>query len=489
MTSKEAAKFLMERRTIRSSFEAFCRFVGFEPAAHHLLIIRELERVARGECNRLALFLPPGSAKSTYASVLFPAWYLCVRKQATAMIGASHTGDLAESFSRRVRNLIAEHGKVLGYYLASDTRAMGYWETNKGDVYYAAGVGGNITGRRADLALIDDPIKGKEDADSEVTREKKWEWYEFDLETRLKPDAAIILIQTRWHEEDLAGKIFANEKERAKWRIINLPMLAGENDPLGRAPGERLWPEYFTDEMVEVARRNPRKWSALYQQSPTPEEGDYFKLDWLRGYDPRELPRELQFYAASDHAVGERDENSRTCLLPAGLDQHGVLWLLPDIWWMRAPSNQVVEAMLAMIQRRRPLIWWAEKGHISKSLGPFLRQRMRDTSTYAYIEEVVPAKDKQTRAQSIKGRMANGMVRFPTFADWWNDARDELLSFPYGSHDDFVDTLAHLGMGTDRMVSKQSRPIQAPEPRMSFSWLKRVVREENRQVARMRDDT
>jgi predicted phage terminase large subunit-like protein len=489
MTPQEAARALLTRKSIRASFEAWCRHCGFEPAAHHRLLIAELEKVVRGETKRLAFFLPPGSAKSTYTH-LFVAWYLAQYSEGRCVIGASHTDDLADKFSRRIRDGIAEHSKVLGFDLRDDTKAAGYWETTKGDEYYAAGVGGTITGRRADLAVIDDPVKGKEDADSELLREKKFEWYEFDLETRLKPEAPVILIQTRWHEEDLAGKIFADEKERSKWRIVSLPMVAEENDPLGRRSGDRLWPEYFTEEMVEAAQRNPRKWSSLYQQHPTPEEGDFFKKEWLMPYDPRELPSELQFYVASDHALDSKDEHSRTCLVPAGLDASGVLWILPDIWWQRSDSHIVVEAMLALMQRRKPLTWWAEKGHISKSIGPFLRQRMRETQTFVYVEEVTPAKSKEVRAGSIQGRMSNGMVRFPTFAtNWWAQAREELLTFPHGKHDDFVDTIAHLGMGIDRMVRKQPTVEKPKTGHMTFAWLKETCTKHTRAIELARDDT
>lgn len=186
-----------------------------------------------------------------------------------SIIAASHTVELAERWGRKVRNIVEQDREILGFGIMHGNSAAGRWETVQGGEYYAAGVGGSITGRRADLAIIDDPIRSREDADSETIRDKQWEWYKFDLGTRLKPDAAVILIQTRWHEDDLAGRLLATEGER--WRVVSLPMEAEHDDALGRAPGEPLWPEWFNDQMRTDAKRDARLWSALYQQRPSPD--------------------------------------------------------------------------------------------------------------------------------------------------------------------------------------------------------------------------
>lgn len=455
-----AATALLERKKIRRNLADWCRVNGFIPAAHHQLIIRELEAVARGECKRLAIFLPPGSAKSTYASVLFPAWYLAQRPDAT-IIAASHTAELAERFGRRVRNELIEHGQTLNVQLAADSQAAGRWSTSAGGEYYAAGVGGSITGRRADLALIDDPVRSREDADSELVRERQWEWFQFDLMTRLKPGAAIVLIQTRWHEADLAGRILGEEADQ--WRVIRLPMEAEDDDPLGREPGEMLWKGYFTPEMVEAAKRDPRVWSALYQQQPTPDTGALFKKEWLITYQPKDIPTNLNVYVASDHAVSESESADYTCAIPAGIDENGILWILPDVFWERCSADEFVKASIDLARRRRPLIWGAEKGHISKSIGPFWKKELLKNGVALRIEEITVTRDKRTRAQSICGRMAMGLVRFPGFAPWWPKAMAELLVFPAGKHDDFVDALAHIGFLLDQMAEAM------PERRRSLT--------------------
>jgi hypothetical protein len=260
-------------------------------------LIGELEAVERGECSRLMVLMPPGAAKSTYVSIVFPAWYLG-RHPERSIVAASHTAELAERFGRRVRNLVSSdaHQRVFDSGgVAADRQAAGAWETERGGEYFATGIGGSVTGRRADLGIIDDPVRGREDADSERARATAWDWYINDFLPRLKPGGAVILIQTRWHEDDLAGRILGREAK--SWRVIELAMEALPGDPLGRSVGERLWPEWFTEGQVEQAKRDVRAWNALYQQRPASEEGDYFKLDWFAPFV--HLPESVTCYGAS----------------------------------------------------------------------------------------------------------------------------------------------------------------------------------------------
>src|SRR5579859_3788818 len=275
-----AAKELLQRADSQTSLRAFIEYldIGFVPAAHHLLLIEHLEAVERGDLERLMVLMPPGSAKSTYASILFPPWFMG-RNPLAAVLGVSNTTELAERFSRRARNIVAlaSFRNVFDFGVSEDTQSAGNWETSEGGEFFAAGMGAAIAGRRADLGLIDDPIKTREEADSERIRQKQWEWYVNDFCTRLKPGARQILIQTRWHEDDLGGRLL--EREAQRWTVVKLPMVANAGDPLDRKPGERLWPEWFTDEMIQQAKLDPRAWNALYQQDPAPEEGDYFQRE------------------------------------------------------------------------------------------------------------------------------------------------------------------------------------------------------------------
>src|SRR5271166_3742671 len=207
LTPQESARILIERRRVRSSMAEYTQYLdlGFVPAKHHRLICDTLDAVERGEKSRVAFFMPPGSAKSTYASRLFPAHYLGNNPQ-NSVLACSHTQGLADTFGRHVRNLFArpEHVALFGVSLSKDSQAASHWSTDKGGEYFAAGVGVAIAGRRADIGIIDDPVQNREDADSVTAQERKWDWYVSDFLPRLKPQAAQILIMTRWHERDLA---------------------------------------------------------------------------------------------------------------------------------------------------------------------------------------------------------------------------------------------------------------------------------------------
>ena len=480
VTPEIAAAALLERRQARRALPDWARTCGFEPARHHLFLLEKLRGVAVEKGKRLMVFMPPRSAKSTYCSVIFPPWFLA-QSPSSSIICASHSADLAESFGRRARNLINEHHKVLGYNLREDSRAAAEWSTTNGSSFYGVGVGGSPTGRGAQLILIDDPVASKEDAYSKSCREKTWNWYEFDLRTRLEKNGSIILIMTRWHDDDLAGRLLKNEP--GEWEVIRLPRFAEQGDPLGRAPGESLWPEWFDSKSDKDAMRNPEVFAALHQQRPTLEDGDYFQRNWImpNTYDRNELPSfaDLRIYAASDHACDEKQRSDPTCLLLSGVDKNGVTWVLPDLFWKRADTGTVVEKMLDLIATHKPITWWGENGQILKSIGPFLRQRMQERNTFCYIEGSSAHHDKPTRAQSIRGRFSLGLVRLPRFASWYGDALDELLRFPAGVHDDFVDALAHLGLGLDKMIpanrriEKQGNDGPPVNWTPTFNWLKK----------------
>lgn len=468
----EAARELIRRRAIRGGLEAWCCHAleasGHKPAAHHRLIIRELEAVARGEVKRLALFLPPGSAKSTYASDLFPAWYLA-QGQGRAIIAASNTADLAHSFSRRVRSRIREHGATLGYQLEREAEEL--WTTTNGGQYRAAGVGGVITGLRADLALIDDPVRSREDADSETRRNRVWEWFQNDLTTRLKPGAGVVLVQTRWHEDDLAGRIL--EAQANDWRVLSLPALCERpGDPLGRAPGEWLWSDdaygYAADLQAKRTVTDGRTWAALYQQQPTPDDGDYFKAEWFRDYE--EAPGDLHIYGASDFAVtdGGGDFTEHGIF---GNDHQGNVYVLD--WWAGQTASDVwIERMCDLILKWRPRCWFGEAGPIRRAVEPFLLRRMTERAAMARLEWLPSISDKTARARSIQALASMGKFWMPrTYqAPWVEPLRRQLLTFPAGKHDDGVDVCSLYGRGLEHIIVR--RPV-APQraSAMPVSWM------------------
>jgi len=499
---QRSAQEILERRKLRSDLISWARYISKkrwdqEPAKHHLILLEKLQAVSDGillhsktgkPCSRLMVLMPPSSAKSRYTSVIAPPWFM-QRRKACNILACSHSADLIETFSRQCRNIVESEELVLGYRLAEDSRAIKEWSTDGLGSYYCSGVGAGLSGRRADYAIIDDYIGLEEDADSKLIRDKQWAWYHADFSPRIKPGGVRIIVANRRHEDDLVGRLLACEAD--DWEVIKLPYFAEEGDPLGRAVGSRLWPEYFNEETDrEVLSKPARTQAGLYQQRPAPEEGDFFKKDWLVTYTRDEydalMRLEPRIYGAGDWAVSESKDANRSCFGGAALTPDGLLYILPDIFWKTSGPKETVDAFIQFLKRRSPMNFWSEKGHISKAWGPFLQERMREEEVYSVITEVTPSKAKDIRARAIQGRMSMLRVRFPGFAPWWEAAMHELLSFPGGKADDFVDFIAHLGMGINGMVKtspaakNEAELFNGAAKPLNFRWLKDSDAEEKR---------
>jgi predicted phage terminase large subunit-like protein len=458
MTPRRAAAELLRRHDAQCSLIAFTEytFPRYRAASHHRLIAEQLERLLTGGVDRLMLLVPPRHGKSELASRRFPAFYLGHHPD-RHFLSISATADLAADFGRDVRNLIsgAEYGSLFETGLAADSHAKGKWHTDAGGVYYSVGIGGAVLGRGAHVMLIDDPFASMEEALSEATRKKVWDWYTGTAYNRLMPGGAIVVISHRMHEDDLAGRLLAQQAAGGdRWEVVELPAI----DDRGMA----LWPEAYPIAALERIRLNtqPRFWSALYQQRPTPDTGDYFKADWLKPYDKVPVRETLTVYGASDYAVTD-DGGDYTVHVVVGMDPQSRLYVL-DLWREQTSSEKWIEAFCDLVLRWRPLDWAEEQGQIKASVGPFLSRRQHERKAYVNREPFPTRGDKAVRAQSIRGRMALEGLYVPIHAPWYPAFRAELLNFPAGKHDDVVDALGLVGQLLDKMTSGR-KPKKDPE--------------------------
>lgn len=472
------AKARQERLFRRNRDEALGSYSGFlkhfstepEPARHQRYLIDKLDQVAKGEIRRLMIFMPPGSAKSYYASVMFPPYWL-ERNPRKLVIGASHSGDLAEDFGQAVRNTVGDekYQRFFGTTLVKDSKAKAKWRTTKRSTYYAVGVRGSVTGRRGDLGIIDDPVKDRKEADSEAIQKDVFEWYKSAFRTRLKPNGAIIIIQTRWSENDLSGRILPDDyagesgpvdsKQGETWEVVNLPMEAKHNDALGRKKGELLWPAWFTPDWVVTEKKSqgPRNWNALFQQDPTPNSGEYYERSDFRWYDRK--PKHLSMYMAGDYAVGEDAEHDFSEFGVFGVDPSDDIYICD---WQRdkLDSLELVDAVLDMVELHKPRELIGETGVIRKAIEPILKRRMRERRVYVPLKWLThSAGDKVAMGRSFQALTQQNRIYFPR-KDWAESLISQLVKFPGGKHDDGADTCALFGRRINKVWAAKKPEVK-----------------------------
>lgn len=395
-------------------------------------------------------------------------WYLARNPQHLVLSGSHTQAFAARKIGRVVRDLVERNSDALGIAVSGESSAMDDWALASGGGYRAVGVGNAIAGERADLGLIEDPFARWEDAQSATVQDTAWDWYTGDFTPRLKPTGKRVIITTRYNEFDIIGRIRERDARLGiKWRRITLPFSARENDPLGRKPGERLWPEYFTEQQELEARSDPRKWSALYQQEPSPETGDYFKAEWLRPYTTQPDRATLSVYGASDYAV-TANGGDYTVHIIVGVDPEDRLYLL-DLWRAQTSSDVWVEKWCDLVLKWKPMGWAEEKGQIKSGVGPFRDKRAHERKAYVALEQFPTKGDKAIRAQSIRGRIAQLGLYVPSNAVWYPDLRAEMLAFPGGMHDDQVDALGLLGQLLDVFVAGRVPKKPETEKRNDYS--------------------
>ncbi|OXM84008.1 hypothetical protein CF651_22950 [Paenibacillus rigui] len=430
-----------------------------------------LQKVSEGKLRRVIITMPPRHGKSERVSKKFPAWHLG-RNPGDEMIISSYSIDLSRGFSLIAKQTLESNQNVFDVKIDPKRQASEAWGLAgyRGGLN-AAGVGGPITGKGARIAIIDDPVKNAEEANSEVMRQKIWDWYTSTLYTRLTPDGRIIVVMTRWHEDDLVGRLLKKEKEEIeqgthkgeKWTVINFPALAEDNDILGRSNGEALWPEFgFDVERMGQIKSDVGSYvfNALYQQRPSAAGGTIFKREYFRYFreetiynqqyfivgDKRYQKLECWVFQTVDTANSEKTINDYFVVSTFYVTPDKDI-LLYDVYRTHITGPDQKPLMKQQLHRYRPRFQAIE----DKTFGTNLIQECKREGMT--VRAVKVDKDKVTRSLPIAARYEVGKVWHREGAPWLTDFEDELLSFPRVKNDDQVDTVSMAGEIVHNIVS------------------------------------
>jgi len=428
----------------KDSFLDFVKYVwpGFIAGRHHKIVAQKFEDIANGKIKRLIINMPPRHTKSEFASYLFPAWMIG-RRPDLKIMQATHTADLSIRFGRKVKNLMEtdEYQKVFGVKLRSDSKAAYRWETDGGGEYYAAGVGGNIAGRGADLFIIDDP-HSEQDAMSPAALEGAWEWYQGGPRQRLQPGAAIVLVMTRWSELDLTAKLLkqsAMDIKADKWEMIEFPAILESGKP--------LWPEYWKLEELESVKASIQlqKWQAQYMQQPTADMSSIIKRSWWNIWQQEKIPKLQYVMQTYDTAFLKTQTADFSAIQTWGvfypsedkaahvilLDAKKGRWEFPELKRVALEEYQYWEPDTVLIE--------------SKAAGLPLTQELRASGIPVVNFSPSRGNDKISRVNAVAPLFESGMVWAPE-ASWAEEVIEECAAFPFGEHDDMVDAMTQALM-------------------------------------------
>ena len=409
---------------------------------HHEIIFEKLEAAEKGEIKRLMIFMPPRHGKSEIGSIQYPAW-LMGRNKDRNIIEASYSGDLATDFGRQTRNLIKskKYQNIFpGVNLAEDSEAKGKWNTNGRGAYNAVGVGGATTGKGADFLIIDDPIKNRQDAESDTIRENVWNWYRSTARTRLSPGGVIVIILTRWHDDDLAGRIL--ERNADQWDIIKFPAIA-EEDEKYRKKGEALWADFFTKEILEETQEDigTYEWSALYQQNPIDEASQEFHKHWFQEREWPEIEKlKTRRFLTIDTAISEKASADYTGLCDNTVDWENN-WNL-KAWRMKINPKELIDLIFSLHRTRDYESIGIEKTIYLDTLKPFLEEEQRKRNKFLPIFNLEHNQTKkELRIRGLIPRYQAGAVYH--IKGECKDLEREALRFPKGTTDDVLDATAY----------------------------------------------
>jgi predicted phage terminase large subunit-like protein len=443
----ERAKIMMllEYDRVEKCQESFIYYAshmwpGFISGKHHQIMANAFERVAKGELKRLIINMPPRHTKSEFASYLLPAWFLG-RFPEKKIIQTAHTAELAVGFGRKVRNLVSSEAfsRVFDTKLSSDSKAAGRWNTHAGGDYFAIGVGGAVTGKGADLLIIDDPHSEQEAKQGNpAVYDNVYEWYTSGPRQRLQPGGAIIIVMTRWSKRDLTGQILKNASKDGvdNWEVIEFPAILPSGTP--------LWPGFWKKEELEAIKAEipVSKWEAQYQQNPTSEEGAIIKREHWRVWESDTAPQCDYIIQSWDTAFEKSNRADYSACTTWGVFDHpddkgnlktNIICL--DAFKARMEFPELKHKAFEMYKEWEPDTLIVEK----KAAGAPLIYELRQTGIL--LEEYTPGKgsDKIARVNAISDLFASGVVWCPE-TRWADELMEELAAFPNGEHDDLVDS-------------------------------------------------
>jgi len=437
----EAKKRMDLRDKAQEKFMPFAHHVyeGFIEGRHHRIIAEKLEKVARGELKRLIVNMPPRHSKSEFASFMMPAWFLG-RNPKLKIIQATHNTELAVRFGRKVRDLIADpqyQDIFPDTNLKEDSKSAGRWQTSAGGEYFAAGVGAAVTGRGADLFIIDDP-HSEQDALSESAFDNAYEWYTSGPRQRLQPGGSIILVMTRWGKKDLTGRLLAAQGSDVmsdQWEVVEFPAILPSDNP--------LWPEFWDkDTLLSIKASLPvAKWAAQWQQQPTSEEGAIVKKEWWNIWEKEDIPTVKYIIQSYDTAFSKKESADYSAITTWGVfeseedgSDHIILmdakrgrWNFPELKREAYEEYEYWEPDMVIIE--------------AKASGTPLLDELRLHGIPALSFSPNKGNDKTTRMHMVAPLFEAGKVWAPGNKGFAEEVIEEIASFPYGDHDDFCDSM------------------------------------------------
>lgn len=462
------------RKQARRDLPAFCEYMDpeFYPAFHHRFFCTKLMQAARKQVKKLIINVPLGHAKTTYSSQMFPAWYLGNNPR-HKIIGAGHTQSFAENvFGKKVRGHLDDpryRDVFPDVTLSTDSKAAGFWSTNKGGSYLARGIGSGIAGFRGNIAILDDPYASREDAESETTRAKVYDWFKSDLRTRLLPGSPVFVIGTRWHPLDLFSELIAETEDDGtpSWELVNLPGVAEENDPLGRPEGQALWPEFYTlQELMDLKSELPtRDWNSLYRGQPIDDEAGVVMSDWIKRYTvlpedkydgemliSKQVKRVTVSVDTASKAAKRNDPSAITVWVEDGNHNH----YLKEVVVKRLQFTDLVREIERIATKHGASAILVEDA----GAGTQYIQTRSGKAPAPIIPISTNNKSKEFRFEGVSPMFQAGEVLLPERAPWLVDYETELLNFPAVANDDQVDSTSQYLAWARRKIKRGTKKLR-----------------------------